>query len=94
MRAFRALTCLCLLSLTAACARTPVPVTTTVYRNVYIPDSLLAGCPGAEWAGGTYRNVGELAAKRKTALQDCDDKFTEARRYQDEIRTKEDRKVP
>ena len=89
---FRALTCLCLLSLTAACARTPAPVVTTEYRNVYIPDSLLVGCPGVEWAGGTFRNVGELAAKRKAALQDCDDRFTEARRYQDEIRAKGGRK--
>lgn len=92
MRVFRALTCVCLLSLTAACARTPAPVVTVEYRNVYIPDSLLAGCPGVEWTGGTYRNVGELAAKRKTALQACDDRFTEARRYQDEIRAKEGQK--
>lgn len=92
MKPLRALTCMCLLSLTAACARTPAPVTTTVYRNVYVPDSLLAGCPGVEWTGGTFRNVGELAAKRKAALQDCDDRFTEARRYQDDIRAKEDPK--
>lgn len=94
MNPLRVLTCVCLLSLTAACARAPVPVATTVYRNVYIPDHLLAGCPGVEWTGGTYRNVGELAAKRKAVLQDCDDRFAEARRYQDEIRAKEDRKTP
>lgn len=87
----RTIAALCLLSLTAACARTPAPVTATVYRNVYIPDSLLAGCPGVEWTGGTFRDVGELAAKRKAALEDCDDKFTEARRYQEEIRAKEQR---
>lgn len=83
------MTCLCLLSLTAACARTPAPVVTTVYRNVYLPDRFLVGCPGVEWTGGTFRNMGELAAKRKAALQDCDDRFAEARRYQDEIRAKE-----
>lgn len=85
----RTIAALCLLSLTAACARTPAPVVTTEYRNVYIPDSLLVGCPGVEWTGGTYRAVAELAAKRKAALEACDDRFTEARRYQDEIRAKE-----
>lgn len=88
MKAFRALTCACLLSSIAGCASTPAPSTTTVYEQIYIPDSLLAGCPGVEWGGGTFREAGELAARRKTALQDCDDRFTAARAYQDDLRAK------
>lgn len=83
------MTCVFLLSLTAACARTPAPVVTTVYRNVYLPDRFLVGCPGVEWDGGTFRDVGELAARRKAALQACDDLAGEARRYQDDLRAKE-----
>jgi len=94
MRVFRALTCVCLLSLTAACAKTPAPVVTIEYRNVYLPDRYLVDCPGAEWNGGTYRNVGELAAMRKTALQNCNDRLAEARRYQEEIRAKDGQKDP
>lgn len=88
MKAFRALTCAFLLSSIAGCASTPPPATVTIYEQIYIPDSLLVGCPPVDWGGGTFRGVGELATRRKTALQDCDDKFTAARSYQDDLRAK------
>lgn len=61
----------------------------TRYRNVYLPDSLLPGCPGVEWLGGTWGGVAELAEMRRTALKDCDDAFRAARKYQDDLRAKE-----
>lgn len=78
---------MCLLSLTAGCASTQ-PSTVTVYEQIYIPDSMLPGCPPVEWEGGTFRQVGELAERRRTALKDCDDKFTAAREYQNQLRAR------
>lgn len=88
MKAFRALTSACLLSSIAGCASTP-PATVTVYQQIYIPDSMLSGCPDVVWDGGTYRDMAGLAARRGTALQDCDARFTAARKYQDDLRAKE-----
>lgn len=79
--------CACLLSLTAGCASNSTTVQ-TVYQQVYVPDHLLAGCPPVHWAGGTYRDLAALAEKRRAALQDCDDRFAAARKYQDDIRAK------
>lgn len=83
MKAFAALTCAFLLSSIAGCADQQ---TVTVYEQIYIPDSLLAGCPPVLWGGETYRQAGELAAMRKTALEDCDARFAAAREYQDRLR--------
>lgn len=79
--------CVCLLSLIAGCASTP-PRTVTVYEQIYIPDSILPGCPPVAWEGGTFGQLSELAERRRTALKDCDDKFTAARKYQDDLRAK------
>lgn len=87
MRAFFALTFVCLLSSIAACDRNR-PAVTTVYEQVYIPDVMLPGCPAVEWSGGTFRDVGSLAEMRAAALKDCDDKFTAARKYQEGLRAK------
>lgn len=87
MRVFHALTFVCLLSLIAACDRNR-PAVTTVYEQIYIPDSMLQGCPAVEWGGGTYRDAGALATMRAAALKDCDDKFAAARKYQDGLRAK------
>lgn len=83
---FSACASLCLLSSIAGCASDPV--INTVYQQVYIPDSLLVGCPGVEWQGGSFETLAELAARRKSALRGCDDRFTAARQYQDDIRAK------
>lgn len=85
MPVFRALTCVCLLSLIAGCVK---PSTVTIYEQVYIPDAMLPGCPAVEWPGGTYREAGAVSAQRAAALKDCDDKFTAARKYQDDLRRK------
>lgn len=79
--------CVCLLSLTAGCASTQ-PQTVTVYEQIYIPDSVLPGCPAVNWEGGTFGQLSELAERRRTALKDCDDKFAAARKYQDDLRAK------
>lgn len=79
--------CACLLSLTAGCASTQ-PTTRTVYEQIYIPDSLLVGCPGVPWTGGTFRDMADVLARREAALKDCDDRFTAARQYQDDLRAK------
>lgn len=79
--------CVCLLSLIAGCASTP-PSTVTIYEQIYIPDSILPGCPEVAWEGGTFGQLSELAERRRTALKDCDDKFTAARKYQDDLRAK------
>lgn len=49
---------------------------------VGIPDALLQDCPGVEWAGGSYRQLAELALAREAALRDCNDQLREARAYQ------------
>lgn len=88
MKALRASMFGCLLSCLAACSSTS-PAVITEYRQVYLPDSLLAGCPGVEWPGGTYRELAALAAERKSRLKDCDDRFAAARKYQNDLRAKE-----
>lgn len=85
MRAFRASMCACLLSCLAACSSTVV----TRYEQVYIPDSLLAACPDVEWKGGTYRELGQLAAMRKKRIEECDARTAAARKYQDDLRAQE-----
>lgn len=88
MNPFRALTSAFLLSLTAGCASQPQPAIEIRYEQIYIPDSLLAGCPVIPWEGGTYRMLKDLAEARRTALKNCDDRFTAARKYQDDLRQK------
>lgn len=85
MRAFRASMSACLLSCLAACSSTVV----TRYEQVYIPDSLLAACPDVQWGGGTYRQMGELAALRKKRIEECDARTAAARKYQDDLRAQE-----
>ena len=86
----RASACLFLLSLTAGCASNP-PVVPTVYQQVYLPDHFLAECPGVEWRGGSFEDVGALAAARKKALKDCNDRLAAARQYQADIRAKSEK---
>ena len=74
-----------LASLTTACADQRV-ITNTVYQPVYLPDRFLIDCPVPEWAGGTYREVGKLAVRRKTALEDCNAQLQAAREYQQRLK--------
>lgn len=83
--------CAFLLSSIAGCA-SDAPLIQTVYQPVYIPESLLAGCPPVDWPGGTYRDLAALAEKRRAALQDCDDRFAAARKYQDTLRAQDTEK--
>ncbi len=59
-----------------------------MYQQVYLPDHFLAECPGVEWRGGSFEDLGALAAARKTALKDCNDRLAAARQYQEDIRAK------
>ena len=72
-----ALTCLCLCSLTAACA--------TVSERKPIPESLLTDCRVPEWKGKTYRDLAVLAEQRLTALEDCNAQLGEVRKYQSRV---------
>lgn len=78
-------TCVFLLSLLTGCAETPV-TTKTEYRQVFLPDRFLIDCPvPVVTAGMTYRELAALAAKRKTALLDCNAQLRAARDYQADI---------
>lgn len=80
-----ALACLFLLSSIAGCGNQP-PVVEIRYEQIYIPDSMLPGCPGVDWNGGPWQAVADLAEARRTALKDCDARFAAARAYQDRLR--------
>lgn len=90
MRALCALAWLCLASLTTACAERPQVITQTVYQQVYLPERFLVPCEIPQWQpGGTYRQVAELAVKRRTALENCNGQLRAGKAYQDEIRARE-----
>lgn len=72
--------------MTAGCATQSPPLVEIRYEQIYIPDSVLAGCPGVSWGGGDFEAVGKLAEARRIALKDCDDRFRAARKYQDDLR--------
>lgn len=72
--------------MTAGCATQPQPLVEIRYEQVYVPDSILAGCPGVSWGGGDFAAVGALAEARRVALVNCDDRFRAARKYQDDLR--------
>lgn len=86
MSPWRALTYLCLFSLTASCADQSV-ITTTEYQQVYLPDRFLRECPVPQWGGGTYRQIGAHAKRIKTALENCNLQLQQGREYQDAIRS-------
>lgn len=46
-----------------------------------MPASLLIDCPIPELSGSTYRDLAELAAKRRSALVDCNMRLKAARTY-------------
>jgi len=79
MKASTVLIALCLPLLTAACA-------THETRTVTVPATLLAECPVPEWSGKTYRDLAELAERRKTALDDCNAQLEAARDYQNRVK--------
>lgn len=81
MRPWRALTLLCLCSLTAACADR-APVIVTEYQPVRLPARLLQDCDSPVWAGGTFRDLAELAVARREALEACNRQLKAAREYQ------------
>lgn len=81
MNLWNALTCLCLLSLTAGCAN-PQTVVVTEYELLTLPERYLSDCRVSEWQGGTYRDVGKLAASRRVDLDDCNAQLREAREFQ------------
>lgn len=78
--------CLSLFSLIAGCASPTVPNVETRYEQVFIPDRFLIGCKGPEWSGGSFRDLAELAERRRTVIKDCDSGFEAIREYQDSIR--------
>ncbi len=80
MNLFRALTCAFLLSSLTGCAN-PKPIVVTEYRTVKVPETLLRGCPPVPRTGDTYGDVLEVAERRATALENCDDRFTELREF-------------
>lgn len=87
MNPLRALTCVFLASLTTACTET---VYVTKYQQVYLPDRFLIDCPVPAWTtGGSFEDVGRLAARRKAALVDCNLQLRSAREYQQDIQAKE-----
>ncbi len=51
-----------------------------------MPATLLAECPVPEWSGKTYRDLAELAERRKTALDDCNAQLEAARDYQNGVK--------
>ena len=50
-----------------------------------IPETLLTDCPIPEMQGNTYRDVAELAIRRRAALVDCNAQMDAARAYQKRI---------
>lgn len=81
MRAFRALTSVCLLISISGCAK-PEAVVITEYRYQALPEAFLLDCPGTEWRGGTYRDLSKLAAARGADLDACNARLREARGFQ------------
>lgn len=81
MNPWRVLTCAFLASLTAGCASTD-PVIVTEYRYLDLPERFLADCPITEWSGGTYRDLGGLAAARRVDLEICNAQIREGREFQ------------
>ena len=85
-----ALISVCLLSLTSGCTTPPpAPTVVTEYRNVYLPEALLADCPKTEWRGGTYRAAVALAKARGTDLDNCNAQLKAVRDYQNDLKAKE-----
>lgn len=84
--------CVCLLSLLTGCAETKT-VTITVYEPVYLPERFLVPCVVPEGpANLTFRELGALSAKRKSALLDCNMQLEARRAFQSETRQKDDRR--
>lgn len=87
MNPLRALACVFLASLTAACTET---VYVTKYQQVYLPDRFLVDCPVPEWTdGGTYEDLARLAARRKAALTECNLQLLSGREYQRQLKAQE-----
>lgn len=82
MNPLSVLICVSLASLMAGCAKTP-PVTVTEYRYADLPERFLAECPVTVWSeGGSYRDLGKLAAARRVDLDLCNAQLQEAREFQ------------
>lgn len=83
----------CLLSLTTACSRIPTPVVQVEYRNVYLPDKFLQPCVDVTpKRGGTWGDRYELAERRATVIQDCNDQLAEGRKWQADRRAEDAKK--
>lgn len=81
--------CVCLASLISGCASRE-PVATTEYVNVYLPDSQLVDCPITESVdGGTFRQMGTLAAARKVDTENCNARLAGLRDFQAKARAEE-----
>ena len=78
----------CLASLIVGCAKSPSPTVEVRYEQIEIPGSLLLGCEGPEWTGGTYRDLAILAEERRTVILNCDARFKEIRNYQESLKVR------
>lgn len=84
MRRSNVWTCLFLSSLMAGCSSTEY-VHTREYVYVDLPARYLADCPATPWVeGGTYRQLGKLAASLRADLNICNAQLREARDFQRE----------
>lgn len=91
MSRYNALILLCLVSLTSGCTTPPpAPTVVTEYRNVYLPETLLADCQKTQWHGGTYRAAAALAKSRGTDVDNCNARLKAARDYQNDMKAKEE----
>lgn len=93
MSRWHAWMCLCLASLTTACAEQPVTVV-TVYQPVYLPERFLVDCSKAGWGGGSFRDVGALAVRRGADIDACNRQLRAAREYQADLRARENGGIP
>lgn len=90
MRAWRAWISLLLLSSLSGCAETTA-VVKTEYQFQYLPETFLAECPGVSGSERmTFREIAALAARRATALADCNARLARARAYQAEVRARQE----
>ena len=62
----------------------------TEYRNVYLPETLLADCQKTQWHGGTYRAAAALAKARGTDIDNCNAQKKAARDYQNDLKAREE----
>lgn len=80
------LACLSLSTLTGACGNNPPAPPETVIEYVFLPESYLAPCAKPAWQGGVWLSAPELAIARGAAIDDCNRRLAEARKFQSKER--------